>query len=131
MRARARLIVAVASLLACAAACGSAPAIAPDASAPEAGVCPEDLPAACPATAPRYQAEIALILASKCASCHGAGGTASSRFDTSSYDRVYSARATALSQIYDCRMPPANAVALSPGERAALLTWFVCHAPNN
>jgi len=97
----------------------------------DAAACPQDLPASCPARVPSYQTDVEGIIASKCNGCHTDGGVGSSKFDFSTYASVYADRSSMLNQIYACRMPPPDAGALTPDERALLLAWFVCHAPNN
>jgi hypothetical protein len=100
----------------------SSPAPAPEA-------CPNDLPAAC-TTAPSYAAEIAPIFESHCVKCHSKGGEEESKpLDT--HANVYSRRTTVLTQVYACKMPPDGEPALSAEERAKLLMWLVCKAPNN
>jgi len=36
-----------------------------------------------------------------------------------------------LTQVYSCRMPQPGAAPLTEAERAALLGWLVCGAPND
>jgi hypothetical protein len=99
--------------------------------APAAGSCPDDLPPACPAPAPSYQAQVAPLLEARCVGCHGAGQVASNRL-LDSYGSVFPQRAAVLRQTYACQMPPADAGApLTLAERAALLGWLVCGAPDN
>ena len=40
-------------------------------------------------------------------------------------------RGPMLNQVYACNMPPDDAGQPTPEERAILLGWFVCKAPNN
>jgi hypothetical protein len=110
------------ALVACVVACG------PVETAPttDAG-CPNDLPKACPSSAPVY-ADVEPIVAARCASCHGPGGTEAS-IPLTSYAAISARKTTVLAQIYGCRMPPASAEALTADERATLLAWFVCGAP--
>jgi hypothetical protein len=46
-----------------------------------------------------------------------------------SYDAIYRTRTTVLTQLVRCAMPPASEPKLSAEERAALLGWLVCGAP--
>ena len=92
--------------------------------------CPNDLPASCAATPPSYARDVAPILASKCVVCHGPGGVESNR-DLSSYDHVHALRSSVLNQVHACAMPPADGEALTAPERATLLGWLVCSAPQN
>ncbi len=97
----------------------------------DAGACPNDLPQACPSNVPSYKNNVSSIIGDKCNACHGDGGVAASKFEFTSYANVYAGRSSMLDQVYACRMPPADASALTPDERAAMLAWFVCHAPQN
>ena len=103
---------------------GDASTALPDANPPS---CPNDLPAACPAPSPHY-ADAAAVINLRCAPCHAPGGQAADR-PLTTYAQVYPRRVAVLTQVYGCRMPPANAPALSPAERALLLDWLVCLAP--
>ncbi len=111
-------------LVAVAAACSS--------SQNDVASCPNDLPSACPGpTAPSFASTIQPTLSSRCHSCHSEGGAAGTSHVFDTYDEVYSERRVMLNQIFACAMPPSSAEALSSDERAALLAWFVCGAPNN
>ena len=90
-------------------------------------VCPNDLPAGCPAAPPHY-AEAAAVIALRCFPCHAPGGQAADR-PLTTYAQVYPRRVAVLTQVYGCHMPPETAPALAPAERALLLAWLVCHAP--
>jgi uncharacterized membrane protein len=110
-------------------ACGSDPD--PDDSS--AGTCPSDLPtdADCAAgVAPQYGAVIAGIVEQRCEGCHFPQNPFSSQV-FGDYAQLFAARRTALSRVYSCLMPPADAPQLRPEERGALLKWFVCGAPQN
>jgi hypothetical protein len=71
------------------------------------------------------------IIASRCGSCHYDGGQQAADMNLGSYDAVFQERSTVLSQIYNCRMPPAGEPKPTVAEREAMLGWFVCGAPNN
>lgn len=92
--------------------------------------CPNDLPASCPSPAPGYAAEIAPIVKARCLLCHDAGGVASDR-PLSPYAALYARRSAVLNQVHGCTMPPSGATAPTEAERAALLGWLVCGAPDN
>jgi mono/diheme cytochrome c family protein len=118
------------------AACGGSPRGSvqtfADASAADSGdVCPQVLPASCPAQVPSYRGEIASLVQQRCLGCHGPGGTAYPARDFTSYAKVYARRRNILGMVYGCTMPPAGATPLAPQERRDLLTWFVCNAPDN
>ena len=68
--------------------------------------------------------------AQKCAVCHGPGGVESNR-DLSTYDHVHTLRSSVLDQVHACAMPPADGEALTAAERATLLGWLVCGAPES
>ncbi len=91
--------------------------------------CPSDLPMSCPAGAAGYQATIAPLIESRCMPCHGPGGASGHLLQT--YQEVYDLRGVVLDQVYSCRMPQAGATPLTSTERAALLGWLVCGAPND
>jgi uncharacterized membrane protein len=94
-----------------------------------AGGCPHELPSAC-ASAPSYQAQIAPIVAARCATCHAPGGVEASKpLDT--YAALHARRGSVLDQVYNCLMPLPGAPPLTTEERAALLGWLVCDAPEN
>jgi hypothetical protein len=93
------------------------------------GPCPSDLPASCPGPAPSFPNDVTPIMTTRCTSCHGPSGPEANH-DFTTYDGVYAERATILSQVYSCRMPPAGAPELAGGERAILLAWLVCGAPS-
>ena len=119
------------ALIACAAltACGGDSR--PDDSSP--GTCPSDLPtdADCAAGgAPKYGTVIAGIVEQRCEGCHFPQNPFSSQV-FGDYEQLFAARRTALSRVYGCIMPPADATQLRPEERGALLQWFVCGAPEN
>lgn len=92
--------------------------------------CPNDLPAACPTPAPGWQATVEPIVGERCQVCHQPGGL-SAGFPMTTYQQVYSLRSPMLNQLYACRMPPAGATPPTAAERAALLAWLVCGAPDN
>ena len=92
--------------------------------------CPNDLPAACPSTVPSYAADVAFIFEVHCNSCHGTGGTAADR-PLTDYAAIYRQRGSVLDQIYNCHMPPELERPLTAEQRAKVLAWLVCKAPNN
>jgi hypothetical protein len=103
----------------------------PDTGGTAGSECPSDLPtsAAC-AAAPSYQLDAAPVIDRRCNVCHYAGNSQSQDvFET--YEGVFAQRQTVLSRVYGCVMPPRDAPALSPEERAVLLEWLVCGAPED
>jgi mono/diheme cytochrome c family protein len=98
----------------------------------DAGDCPNLLPAsaeACSTALPSYSADIAPIFTASCISCHGVDG-GPSYYPLTTYAESASVRTQILEQVLVCLMPPSPAV-LSDAERAAVLTWVSCGAPNN
>jgi hypothetical protein len=94
-------------------------------------VCPNDLPDNCPTPTPSYATDVKGIIDDKCNGCHANGGVGQSTEDFSTYDRIHSRRGPMLNQVYGCKMPPPDAGQLTADERAKLLGWLVCDAPNN
>jgi hypothetical protein len=94
------------------------------------GACPSDLPSpdACADGAPSYRLDVAPIIDERCNVCHYPGNRQSS-VAFSDHAALYSRRQTVQSRIYSCVMPPEPAPPLTPGERATLLEWLVCGAP--
>jgi hypothetical protein len=103
---------------------------APDSNANTAS-CPQDLPSSCLTPPPSFKSDVEPILERRCWACHTDGGVAASAHDFSTYAHVFAQRTEMLDQVYACRMPPEGADAPTPEERAKLLGWFVCKAPNN
>ena len=93
--------------------------------------CPSDLPSMCPAQPPSYKTDIAPILAVRCFPCHQPGGVEGTTRNYSTYAVVSAQQQSMESQTYQCRMPPGDSPAPTPQERALLLAWLVCGAPNN
>jgi hypothetical protein len=85
----------------------------------------------CPASAPSYANDVALIVAHRCLPCHGDGGIEVATHDLRTYGAVFAQRGAVLDQVFSCTMPPADAGPLASDERQTLLTWLECHAPNN
>jgi len=106
-------------------------ACAPTPTPVDDGGCPNDLPQSCPAAVPSYAQDVAPLFASRCQTCHTPGGEAAS-VSLADHDTVARQQSEVLHQVFSCAMPvPGEARALSAGERQVLLTWLVCHAPNN
>ena len=94
--------------------------------------CPRDLPPSCPADVPSYAGTVSAIIQERCFPCHAAGGQGIGGGHLfTSYDAIHADRGSILTQVYACKMPLPDASAPLPAERAALLTWLVCGAPNN
>ena len=95
-----------------------------------AAICPNDQPDECPPDTPSWSADggVAAIFAARCASCHAAGG-AEATVPLDTYATVFARRTTVLSQVLHCLMPPPDAGQLTAPERAEVLDWLVCDAP--
>lgn len=92
-----------------------------------AGRCPNDLPEACPSSAPGYSS-VTPIVQKWCLGCHVGGGLASAvPLDT--YVGLYARREDVLHQVFACKMPPNGREGPTDGERATLLAWLLCNAP--
>jgi len=98
--------------------------------ADDAGACPNDLPASCPTPTPSYAGDVSGIFDSHCNTCHGPGGSAAEK-PLLTYDDVFRQRGAVLDQVYHCLMPPADQRPMTPQQRANLLAWLTCGAPNN
>jgi hypothetical protein len=93
--------------------------------------CPNDQPQSCPGPAPSYATDISLIVDGTCSQCHVAGGSAANK-PLGTYAEVYQRRLSVLTQLTACLMPPpSSGISLTAQERADLLAWLVCGAPNN
>jgi hypothetical protein len=93
--------------------------------------CPADEPATCPSPTPSYANQVGPLIDQYCAvGCHTAGGTAPDR-PLDSYQTVFARRSAVLDQTNQCAMPPPGSPAPPEPDRAAILGWLVCGAPNN
>lgn len=92
--------------------------------------CPNDLPATCPSGVPSYADTVAAIIERRCLGCH-APGTRAADHDLTTHANVFRQRTQVLTRVYACIMPPEDGTPLTDGERAALLAWLVCDAPDN
>ena len=95
---------------------------------PGSAECPNDLASSCPSPQLSYRVHVEPLVRSKCLACHVAGGQASSQ-PLDSYAAVFERRTHVLAHVYGCEMPPVGAPALTLSERAVLLGWLVCDAP--
>lgn len=133
LSARARLGAAAGMLLAVAVACGTGTeSVDGGASQDAAPACASLLPSSCP-RAPSYANDVAPLVKRVCLPCHSPGGVAAER-DLTTYKNLLRLESTALVQVNQCFMPPADAGATSAwtsDERTLLLQWFVCGSPDN
>ena len=124
--------VALALAMLCLEACSSS--TPPNDTAGDAGpasTCPSDLPGTCPMPTPSYKDQAQGVIESRCWQCHADGGVAQQGNDFSTYDQIFRQRSGILNQVYSCQMPPSDAGPLTAEERAILLGWLVCRAPDN
>ncbi len=84
----------------------------------------------CATAAPSYTNDIAPLVGGRCLGCHFARNPNSSVvLETQS--EIYDQRQLVETQLYRCAMPPSTGTPLTSDERAELLKWLVCGAPNN
>ncbi len=98
------------------------------------GACPNDAPATCPSPAPSWATQVQPVVEQLCAlggQCHGAGGSAQTTLDFTTYAGVKRSSVTMETDLLSCKMPPPGALAPTLDERTTLLAWFVCGAPDN
>lgn len=125
------LLLALTAVVACGGTGGSSASTGGGGGAGGGSSCPVgDIPSACPSPAPTYSKDVEPIFEKKCNLCHGPGGEAKD-LPLTTWAEIEKIRGGCLDQIYTCRMPPAKTVTLSSEERATLLAWFVCDAPND
>lgn len=84
----------------------------------------------CTTPAPSYASIIKPILATSCVTCHYPGSNLA-RTSLASYSAVQLAYGAALGQVSACLMPPSNEPQLTEEDRATLLAWLACGAPDN
>ena len=110
-------------LVACAAGC-SDPAPARNCAIPQMPSCPDP--------APSYATDVSPIFQTYCVRCHGPGGVEFNK-PLTTWAEANSRYGAVLQQVfYFCAMPPATEPQLTdPAQRAALLGWLMCMAPNN
>ncbi len=94
--------------------------------------CPDDLPTSCPVTVPSFQSQVSSIVQTVCATpCHSPGQLAASR-PLSDYQSIFNLKDAILNNVSVCNMPPPIAMTqLGEADRATLMSWIVCGAPNN
>jgi hypothetical protein len=97
----------------------------------EPGTCPQDLPSACPSPPPSFKSQVDDVFQRKCGACHTGTGVEAASYNFATYSSIAALRSPILNQVYACRMPPADAPKLTAEERALLLGWLVCKAPDN
>jgi uncharacterized membrane protein len=86
---------------------------------------------ACATNAPSYATVIAPLVRERCLSCHFAGNRNSSVV-LETQQELSQRTQLVETQVYRCTMPPpGDAPPLAEAERAELLQWLVCGAPNN
>lgn len=100
---------------------------------PEAGVvpaCGSDATPTCPSPKPSYKADVTPILDAECNTCHIGGPTGP--WQLSDYQSLLDWKLQVLGDMLHCTMPPEDAGrAISDADRATLIGWLACGAPNN
>jgi hypothetical protein len=84
----------------------------------------------CAMPVPSYANAIAPILHAACIRCH-APGTGMALTSLNTYADVDSVTGSILATVLSCDMPPSDQPQLSDADRAALLDWISCGAPDN
>jgi uncharacterized membrane protein len=84
----------------------------------------------CATAAPSYSADIAPLVSARCLECHEAGNK-TSPVVLETRAQIYNQRQLVETQVYRCAMPPSDGTPLASSERALLLKWLVCGAPDN
>jgi hypothetical protein len=130
MRRSVLLVAAVVLLVSCGETSGSTSSATGSGGAGGGGSCPNDLPASCPSPAPKWAADVAVVVEARCAICHAAGGAAADK-PLTDHAEVFARKGAVLNQVHACKMPPEGATPLTAAERLALEGWLVCGAADN
>ena len=106
---------------------------APDAGDPLPSSCTALDASVCTSPPPSFSADVMPIVNRACnATCHAPGV---GPWPFTSYDDVHDWETIIQGDIIRCSMPPADAAAangvLTDSERATILDWMACGAPNN
>jgi hypothetical protein len=120
----------VVTLLAALLGCGGASSAPADAAVGASSCVRVTTSPTCASPVPSYSATIHELLVSTCANCHYPGsGRAQSSLTT--YDDVQLVYGSALGQVSACLMPPPDNPSLTEAQRAELIDWLACGAPDN
>jgi uncharacterized membrane protein len=84
----------------------------------------------CPNVVPSYANGVRATLEQRCVTCHYPNSPLAES-SLATYPAAHLVFGAALGQVSACLMPPATAPQLSSEERAALLSWLACGAPDN
>jgi hypothetical protein len=93
--------------------------------------CPA-VPSSCPSPVPSYATDVAPIIQQLCVPCHAPMGLEpKQQYET--YAEVKSFEMDILFKLRGCTdpMPPVGSPPLSDAQRATLVGWLYCDAPNN
>jgi hypothetical protein len=89
------------------------------------------LPAECTGAAPSYSADVAPIIAARCATCHNLDDP-SGAWPLDNYDDLTDWSSSIMEELRNCSMPPPDSgKSLPESERALIYAWFICGAPEN
>lgn len=92
--------------------------------------CNAEVPDACPSPSPKYATDVVPILEAKCNTCHD--GRDGGPWPLTNHADVEHWITQVTSVLLDCTMPPPTGTEkLTSDERATLLNWLKCGAPNN
>jgi len=107
-------------------------ALGPGACGPGAGQsCPYKTPV-CPDPPPSYSGDVSAIIQTYCVPCHAPGGQeAVMPFATLQDIKNNNYAGPMQRQLLACLMPPPDAGQPTADEKAALLGWLTCGAPDN
>jgi hypothetical protein len=93
------------------------------------GCTPPDGGVSCPATPPSFVNDVLPILNRDCNStCHG---PMMGQWELADYSDVSDWASLIQLDLTDCAMPPSDAGAYPTSDRATVLAWIACGAPNN
>jgi uncharacterized membrane protein len=84
----------------------------------------------CTTPTPSYAVVIKPVISDTCTACHYPNSPLA-QTSLTTYADVHGELGAALTQVSSCLMPPPSYPQPTPAERAALLTWLACGAPEN
>lgn len=89
------------------------------------------LPSECSGVVPSYTSDVSPIIAARCAICHKQDDP-SGAWPFETHDDISDWRSSILAELRSCSMPPPDSgKALPESERALLVNWLICGAPEN
>jgi hypothetical protein len=85
----------------------------------------------CPTVVPSYSATVRDIVETACVDCHYPGSGMSNVGSLVTYEDVYASYGSSLGQVSACLMPRPPKPPMPEADRATLLAWLACGAPDN